>query len=151
MKLFTVELLRLQLKEVANWLATMAHVSVMAKPGGPVPHHGSWTPIGGAAERLRRALDPCEGLRRAAVRAGMPSPLPRILETGVWATSASLVLECGTQLKSIKFTKGRRWRRMAAGRGHQPWPPLIRLRQRRPRPTPGTPANVLAQPMGSIG
>ncbi len=64
------------------------------------------------------------------------------LETSV-RTLASCMSE-ETQLKSIKYTMGRRWRRKPAGVHLLPVPPLGMPWRPRPRPTPGMVENCRA-------
>ncbi len=105
-KLSIVELQRLRQEVAASWTATMARESMVATPCRRGPYRSSRTPIGRAARRARRDMGLCGWLRRAAARVELPNPLPGTLETGVWVTNTSMVLEIGTQMKSIKIHHG---------------------------------------------
>ncbi len=131
--LVAVEPRRLRLEEEADQTAVSALVSLTMEPARPSPCQGQRMPFVIAMELMQCAWDPCEWLQPPAMR------------------MENSVLRWGTQMKSIKFTQGRRWRRLVAACGREPWPPWTQQRQRQPRPPPGTPAIALAQPMRLIG
>ncbi len=123
----------LLLVEAANRVQASAVDIVTLEMDGPPPCPGSRTEIVGATKMVQSAWCTCRQLQPPPARMGISVP------------------RRGTQMKSIKFTRGRRWRRLAAACGRKSWPPWRQLQQRQLRPLPGTPAIVLAQPMGVIG